>query len=69
MATTSTMIVVTTNDLPGYRVEEILGMVTGITVRSRHFGAQVVAGLKSIIGGELLVRTAPPLPNRVPRAC
>jgi uncharacterized protein YbjQ (UPF0145 family) len=53
MAMTSTMIVATTNDLPGYRVEEILGTATGITVRSRHFGAQLVAGLKSIVGGEL----------------
>jgi uncharacterized protein YbjQ (UPF0145 family) len=47
------MIIATTNDLPGYRVDEILGTATGITVRARHVGAQVVAGLKSIVGGEL----------------
>ena len=53
MAVTSRMIVATTNDLPGYRVDEILGTATGITVRSRHVGAQLVAGLKSLVGGEL----------------
>jgi uncharacterized protein YbjQ (UPF0145 family) len=47
------MIIATTNDLPGYRVDEILGTATGITVRSRHVGAQLVAGFKSLVGGEL----------------
>jgi uncharacterized protein YbjQ (UPF0145 family) len=41
------------NDLPGYRVDEVLGEVTGLTVRSRNVGAQLGAGLKSIVGGEL----------------
>lgn len=47
------MIVTTMNDLPGYRIDEILGTVNGITVRSRHVGAQIGAGLKSMVGGEL----------------
>jgi uncharacterized protein YbjQ (UPF0145 family) len=47
------MIVVTMNDLPGYRVDEVIGEVTGLTVRSRNAGAQLGAGLKSIVGGEL----------------
>ncbi len=47
------MIVSTMNDLPGYRVDEVLGEVTGLTVRSRNVGAQLGAGLKSIVGGEL----------------
>jgi len=47
------MIVVTMNDLPGYRVDEVIGEVTGLTVRSRNVGAQLGAGLKSIVGGEL----------------
>lgn len=47
------MIIATTNDLPGYRVDEVLGEVFGLTVRSRHIGAQLGAGLKSIVGGEL----------------
>lgn len=47
------MIIVTTNDLPGYLIEEVYGEVTGLTVRARHIGTQLGAGLKSIVGGEL----------------
>ncbi|MFD6013569.1 YbjQ family protein, partial [Streptomyces rochei] len=47
------VLVVTTNDLPGYRVQEVLGEVFGLTVRSRHLGSQIGAGLKSLVGGEL----------------
>ncbi|MEU9132779.1 YbjQ family protein [Kitasatospora sp. NPDC048540] len=47
------VLVVTTNDVPGYRVERIIGEVFGLTVRSRHLGSQIGAGLKSLVGGEL----------------
>jgi uncharacterized protein YbjQ (UPF0145 family) len=47
------MLITTTNDLPGYEVEEVLGEVFGLTVRSRNVGSQIGAGLKSIMGGEL----------------
>ncbi len=47
------MLIVTTNDLPGYRVDEVLGEIFGLTVRSRNAFSQMGAGLKSIIGGEL----------------
>ena len=47
------MIIVTTNDVPGYRVVEILGEVFGLTVRSRNIGSQIGAGFKSLVGGEL----------------
>ena len=47
------MVIATTNDLPGYTVEEVFGEVFGLTVRSRNIGSQLGAGLKSIIGGEL----------------
>jgi uncharacterized protein YbjQ (UPF0145 family) len=47
------MVITTTNDLPGYEVEEVLGEVFGLTVRSRNVGSQIGAGLKSIMGGEL----------------
>jgi uncharacterized protein YbjQ (UPF0145 family) len=47
------MLIVTTNDVPGYRVDEVLGEVFGLTVRSRNAFSQVGAGLKSILGGEL----------------
>nr|WP_202535417.1 YbjQ family protein [Streptomyces sp. SID4919] len=49
----SDVLVVTTNDVPGYRVERVIGEVFGLTVRSRHLGSQIGAGLKSMIGGEL----------------
>jgi uncharacterized protein YbjQ (UPF0145 family) len=47
------MLIATTNELPGYEVEEVYGEVMGLTVRSRHLGSQIGAGLKSIMGGEL----------------
>jgi uncharacterized protein YbjQ (UPF0145 family) len=47
------MIITTMNDLPGYEIEEVLGEVFGLTVRSRNLGSQVGASLKSLIGGEL----------------
>jgi uncharacterized protein YbjQ (UPF0145 family) len=47
------VIISTMNDLPGYEVEEVFGEVFGLTVRSRNFGSQLGAGLKSLVGGEL----------------
>ena len=47
------MLIATTNDLPGYVVEEVFGEVFGLTVRSRNVGSQMGAGLKSMLGGEL----------------
>jgi len=47
------MLIATTNDVPGYEVEEVLGEVFGLTVRSRNIGSQIGAGLKSLVGGEL----------------
>jgi uncharacterized protein YbjQ (UPF0145 family) len=48
------MVLITTmNDIPGYEVDEVFGEVFGLTVRSRHLGSQIGAGLKSIVGGEL----------------
>ncbi len=47
------MIIATTNDLPGYEIEEVYGEVFGLTVRSRNIGSQIGASLKSLAGGEL----------------
>ena len=47
------MLIVTTTDLPGYEVEEVLGEVFGLTVRSRNVGSQIGASFKSLVGGEL----------------
>ncbi|MBU6494917.1 MAG: heavy metal-binding domain-containing protein [Acidobacteria bacterium] len=47
------MLIVTSNDIPGYRITKVLGEVNGITVRTRNIGAQFGAALKSLGGGEL----------------
>lgn len=47
------MIVVTTNDVPGYRVVAVMGEVTGLTVRSANIGANFTAGFRAIGGGEI----------------
>ena len=51
------MLIATTNELPGYTIDEVFGEVFGLTVRSRNIGSQFGAGLKSILGGELKVMT------------
>jgi len=43
----------TTFDLPGYRAVRSLGVVRGITVRSRGLAGQMAAGLRTIIGGKI----------------
>lgn len=47
------MLVVSTNDIPGYRVDAVFGEVFGVTVRSRNVGAGITAGFRSLGGGEL----------------
>lgn len=47
------MLITTTNDVAGHEVQEVLGEVFGLTVRSRNIGSQMGAGLKSLVGGEL----------------
>jgi uncharacterized protein YbjQ (UPF0145 family) len=49
----SQLLVSTMNDVPGWRVDRVLGEVTGLTVRSRNMGAQIGAGFKAMVGGEL----------------
>lgn len=47
------MITVTTDFVPGYDVTETLGLVRGSTIRSKHIGKDLLAGLRTIIGGEI----------------
>src|SRR5215813_9458826 len=47
------MLVVTSNEVPGYQVTHVYGEVFGLTVRSRNAFSQMGSGLKSIFGGEL----------------
>jgi uncharacterized protein YbjQ (UPF0145 family) len=48
-----TMLIVTTNDVPGYRIVKTLGLVRGITVRSRNAISDMVGGLQSMLGGRV----------------
>src|SRR6185369_13568251 len=47
------MLVVTTNDLPGYKIEETYGEVFGLIVRSRNVFSNFGASLRTIVGGEV----------------
>ncbi|MBO9499652.1 MAG: heavy metal-binding domain-containing protein [Novosphingobium sp.] len=47
------MLVSTTETVAGYRTVETLGQVFGVVVRSRGLGGNVIAGLRSLIGGEI----------------
>ncbi len=47
------ILVVTTNDIPGYEVVEVYGEVFGVLTRSRNFVSTFGASLKTIVGGEI----------------
>ena len=47
------MLVVTTENIPHHRVVEVKGQVFGVVVRSRGIGGNFMAGLRSIVGGEI----------------
>lgn len=49
----SGILLLTTNYAPGFKVTKVLGMVYGITVRSRGVGGNIIAGLRSLKGGEI----------------
>ena len=47
------MIVTTTNSVKGRDTVEVLGLVRGSSVRARHVGRDIIAGLRNLIGGEI----------------
>jgi len=47
------MIVVTTEQIEGKKTTETLGLVRGSTIRARHMGRDIMAGLRTIVGGEI----------------
>lgn len=47
------MIVVTSENIPGYKISEVKGTCFGLIVRSRGIGADIMASLKGIVGGEI----------------
>lgn len=47
------MIIVNSDRLEGYRITEYLGLVRGNTIRAKHIGKDILAGLRLLIGGEI----------------
>lgn len=47
------MIVVNTDFVTGREISETLGLVRGSTVRTKHIGKDIMAGLRTIVGGEI----------------
>jgi uncharacterized protein YbjQ (UPF0145 family) len=47
------MLIATTENLPGHSVKEVKGQVFGVVVRSRGLAGNILAGLRSIVGGEI----------------
>jgi len=47
------MLIVTSENIAGKRVVKTLGLVRGNTVRARHVGKDIMAGLRNIVGGEI----------------
>ncbi|MFQ5951047.1 MAG: YbjQ family protein [Candidatus Geothermarchaeales archaeon] len=58
MSQESDFLIVTTPSIEGYRIREVLGLVTGLTARTRGVGGKFVAGLQSLVGGEVSAFTS-----------
>ena len=44
---------ITTEQIEGKRITETLGLVRGSTIRARHIGRDIMAGLRNVVGGEV----------------
>lgn len=51
------MIAVTSDSIPGKKIVKTLGLVRGNTIRARHVGRDIVAGLRNLVGGEIMEYT------------
>ncbi len=47
------MIITTSENIAGYKVTEHIGTVIGNTIRAKHIGRDIMAGLRTIVGGEI----------------
>lgn len=47
------MIIVNTETIPGREIEQVIGLVQGNTIRAKHFGRDIAASFKNLVGGEL----------------
>jgi uncharacterized protein YbjQ (UPF0145 family) len=52
------VIVVTTPEIPGYKIVRVLGPVHGLTVRTRGVGGKIIASIEGILGGEVTSYTS-----------
>ena len=51
------MIIANTDNIPGKSIKSSLGLVRGNTIRARHIGKDIIAGLRGIVGGEIVEYT------------
>jgi len=47
------MLLATTDEIPGKKIVKHLGLVRGNTIRARHIGKDILAGLRNLVGGEV----------------
>lgn len=47
------MLIVTTNEIAGRNITEVKGIVQGSTVKAKHVGRDIMAGFKTLVGGEI----------------
>ena len=47
------MLLTTIDRIPGKEITEVLGLVQGSTIRARHLGRDIMAGLRNVVGGEI----------------
>ena len=47
------MLITTQDQFADYNISETLGIVKGNTIRARHVGKDIMAGLRTIVGGEI----------------
>ena len=52
------MLIVTTDQIPGKEIKEVIGVMSGGTVQSKNIGKDIGAGLKGVVGGEMKSYTA-----------
>ncbi len=47
------MIILNTDFVPGREIQEALGIARGSTIRAKHIGKDIMAGLRTLVGGEI----------------
>lgn len=50
---TGDLVLATTDEVPGYRIQRVIGLVRGNTVRVRNIGVDIFAAFRNLVGGEI----------------